>query len=292
MSLRLEMLQVARLAPRQLGDARDTVAAFLQGRLSPDGGALDRSGKSDLYYTPFLLDGLIALRDPLPIGRTRPYLEGFGAGDDLDLVHVACLVRAWAALGEGVPEPLAAHAATSLEALRAKDGGYGAKPGAETGTLYNAFLALGTYQDMGQKLPEPDRVAASIEGLLCDDGGYADSFGLPFGTTPTTAAAIALLRQLDHKVPERTCAWLLQQTHPQGGFLAMPQAPIPDLLSTATALHALSAVGVPFDGIREPMLDFLDSLWTGTAFVANWEEDDVDCEYAFYALLALGHLST
>ena len=28
--------------------------------------------------------------------------------------------------------------------------------------------------------------------------------------------------------------------HPMGGFLAAPQAPIPDLLSTATALHALS----------------------------------------------------
>ena len=72
---------------------------------------------------------------------------------------------------------------------------------------------------------------------------------------------------------------------------AMPFAPIPDLLSTATSLHALSAVGVPIDNVREGMLDFVDSLWTGTAFVANWEEDEVDCEYAFYALLALGHLS-
>ena len=52
------MLQVARLAPRQLGESRDLVSAFLRARVNPDGGFQDRAGASDLYYTVFGLDAL------------------------------------------------------------------------------------------------------------------------------------------------------------------------------------------------------------------------------------------
>ena len=99
------------------------------------------------------------------------------------------------------------------------------------------------------------------------------------------------LRHLDLPRPEGVGDWLLSQVSPAGGFLAMPQAPLPDLLSTATALHALASLEVPIDALRERSLDFLDSLWTGKAFVGTWEDDEADCEYVFYALLALGHLS-
>ena len=68
---------------------------------------------------------------------------------------------------------------------------------------------------------------------------------------------------------------------------------MPDLLSTATALHALAAVGAPLDDLREPCLDFLDSLWDHRGgFHGSWADDALDCEYVFYGLLALGHLST
>ena len=39
-------------------------------------------------------------------------------------------------------------------------------------------------------------------------------------------------------------------------------------------------------------LDFVDSLWSNRgAFHGHWADDDLDVEYCFYALLALGHLS-
>ena len=44
--------------------------------------------------------------------------------------------------------------------------------------------------------------------------------------------------------------------------------------------------------LREPCLDFVDSLWTNRGgFFGTWADDTVDCEYTYYALLALGHLS-
>jgi hypothetical protein len=35
----------------------------------------------------------------------------------------------------------------------------------------------------------------------------------------------------------------------------------------------------------------VDSLWTGKGFCGNGDEEAPDAEYAFYAPLALGHLS-
>ena len=42
------MLQVARVAPRQLGESRDLVAGFLRSRLNADGGFQNRTGESDV----------------------------------------------------------------------------------------------------------------------------------------------------------------------------------------------------------------------------------------------------
>ena len=90
------MLQVARLAPKQLGESRDLVSAFLRERVNPDGGFQDRAGASDLYYTVFGLDALIALQEatarradrrvPRSVRRWRrsglrpPRLPGEGVG--------------------------------------------------------------------------------------------------------------------------------------------------------------------------------------------------------------------
>jgi hypothetical protein len=37
---------------------------------------------------------------------------------------------------------------------------------------------------------------------------------------------------------------------------------MPDLLSTAVGLHAMSILQVPTDMVKEPCLDFIDSLCT------------------------------
>ena len=256
MSLRLEMLQVARLAPKLLQEASDPVARFLHSQFNDDGGAADRSGQSDLYYTVFALEGLIALQCDPPPG-VRGFLESFGDGEDLDLVHLCCLARCWATVKQPGPD-LAPR-------IRARW---------DRGSVYHSFLAWGALEDLGQR-PEPFG--------LRDDTGVR--------TTPTTAAAVALLRRMGAPVPAEATRWLLARAHPDGGFLATETAPMPDLLSTATALHALAGEHVPFGHLKESTLDFIDTLWTGKAFCGTWADDEPDSEYTWYALLAMGHLS-
>jgi hypothetical protein len=103
---------------------------------------------------------------------------------------------------------------------------------------------------------------------------------------------VTLLRNLSMPINASVGDWLLAQHHPQGGFVAAPGALLPDLLSTATSLHALAGMQVSFEAVREDCLDFVDTLWTNKgAFHGHWDDEYPDCEYTFYALLALGHLS-
>ena len=294
MSLNREMLQVARLSPRVLGDAVPLVAAYLRSLINEDGGVANRDGVSDIYYTTFGVSGLIALREPVEWARLSRYLLRFGDGQDLDLVHHSCLARLWSLVPVGERPPVCIESMLdSVEALRTEDGGYNAIPDADRGTLYGCFLALGAYQDLGVPLPEPWRMLECIDRLKTADGGYANSTDLPVGLTPTSSAAATLMRQLGVTPDPELSQWLLQRFHPHGGFRATPDAPLPDLLSTATALHALTSLHVDYEPLRETCLDFVDTLWTARGgFYGTWEDEQLDCEYTYYGLLALGHLSS
>ena len=250
------MLQVARLAPNLLREAASPVADYFLSRFNDDGAATDRAGQSDLYYTVFALEGLLALQRELPPG-VRLFLESFGDGTDLDLVHLCCLARCLAALKQPAPD-----LAGRIDELWNRD------------NVYHSFLAWGALQDLGRE-PEP---------FLLQDGSLAT-------TTQTTAAAVTLLRQMQSPVPEDAVHWLLARAHPGGGFSATVDAPMPDLLSTATALHALSGQQVSVAHLKDKTLNFLDTLWTGKAFCGTWADDEPDCEYTYYGLLAMGHLT-
>ena len=98
-SIRLEMLQVARLAPKVLGpEVTELVAKFLRAQQSDNGGFKDRKGVSDLYYTVFGLDALTALQQPFDVERVRLFAQSFGDGAGLDFVHLCALARCWAAI--------------------------------------------------------------------------------------------------------------------------------------------------------------------------------------------------
>lgn len=315
MSLQREMLQAAALAPHVLGNATEAVRVFLASQQTPEGGFKDRDGQSDLYYTVFGLTGLAAVQAPWHKESLLGYLGAFGDGAKLDLVHLACLGRCWALSGHALPLAARQALAARAEQFRTPDGGYHVRPGETFGTAYGCFLALGLYQELDLPQPRPKRMTDCLRTLEVGDGSWANlpSWELPdparramTGSTLATAAALAVLRHLHPalgllpgllrrplaaRLTTPSSAWLSQRLHPNGGFTASPTAPIPDLLSTAVALHALAGMQFPLRELRESCLDFLDTLWTNQGgFHGHWADDVLDCEYTFYGLLALGHL--
>ncbi len=293
-SFRLEMLQVARLAPKVLGDSAELVAGFLQRHLTPEGGFADRAGRPDLYYTVFGLESLLALRKEASLEATRAYVQSFGDGAGLDFVHLCSLARCAANLGRDVlTEEVKTGLAARIEAYRTPDGGYHGSPGKSDGSAYGDLLAWGAYSDLALPMPEEHGLLQSLLTLQLPDGSFANERDMPQGTTPTTAAGVILCSHLGHKPSPLTGEWLMKQAHAGGGFLAVPGAPLPDLLSTATALHALESLQTNWQVLREPSLDFVDSLWNAEGgFHGHWADDDLDVEYTSYGLLALGHLSS
>ncbi len=291
MSFRLEMLQVARLAPKLLGESAELVARFLRSQ-QRGGGFADRKGEADLYYTVFGLEGLLALQEPLTVEEHVDWLRRFGSGEGLDFVHLCCLARCWAALKHaGVTEEQRVSLAARVEAHAASEGGYHVAKGRQWGSAYGCLLAAAAYEDVGLPLPRQDRLKSCMDALRSRDGGWTNEAGLPLGIAPATAAALSLYRRMGWEVPGDSVEWLKRCFVESGGCKAMPAAPMPDLLSTAVALHGLSGAQADLEGVREPCLNFLDSLWSNAGgFHGNWTDHTLDCEYTYYGLLALGHL--
>jgi len=292
-SLRLQLIKVARRAPGLLGESTGLVREFYRRQFDANGVAHDRAGHPDLYYAIFALAGAQALNVPVPADQTQAWLATYGDGDGLDLVHLGALARCWAALGtERMPDGLGEVLLRRIERFRKPDGGCDGDPKRPHGTAYGAFVALGAFQDLGQAPPRPMALVRSLKGLETADGVWSNSPGAPAGALNATAGAVVLLRQLGLAVPAAAGDWLLAQGHLQGGFVAVPGAPMPDLLSTATALHALACLDRRLPSrIHERCLDFVDTLWCASGgFHGHWADDRIDAEYTFYGLLALGHL--
>ncbi|MEN6427473.1 MAG: prenyltransferase/squalene oxidase repeat-containing protein [Phycisphaerales bacterium] len=292
MTIRLDMRKAVNRASNVLGDSAGVVRDFFRRQLAPDGGFRGRDGNSDLYYTVFGLEASLSLGVDLPLDLVSRYLDGFGTGESLDLVHLASLIRCRANLdGLGSREIAAGY----LMKCRSRDGGFNMVPDAERGSAYGSFLSLGAWQDLGIDCPDVEAMARSIASLQRPDGGYANEASMTVGVTPATAAAISVLHYVGMPVPESAVRWLLDRAHPMGGFEAIAFGEghsVPDLLSTATALHALALLNVSADDMKDKHLDYLDSLWNAQGgFRGHWADDVVDCEYSYYGLLALGTLS-
>ncbi len=277
-----------------LGESAELVRDFYRRQWTVAGGGRDRSDRPDLYYTVFTLNGCEALGVPVPVVQLETWLRTFGEGNELDLVHLTSLARCWASLGkQRIPKGLPKAVLARLETFRKPDGGYDTSPTKPNGTAYGSFLALGAYQDLGKFPPRPLSIVQSLKRLETPDQAWNNAPGLPIGSTNPTAGAVTLLRHLHLPLNPAVGDWLLARLHPQGGFTAVPGAPMPDLLSTATALHALASLDRRLTAQqRERCLDYVDTLWSAEGgFHGHWADDHLDAEYTFYGLLALGHLS-
>jgi hypothetical protein len=285
------MLEVASRARAYLGDAAERLAAFARAAMTPDGGFRGRDGMPDLYYAPFGIDCLLATDSPLPLEQVTAYLRTFKDGSQTDLVHLACLVRCWSRLPDGVPPGLRAAVPQHVETCRSPDGGYGIIPDSERGSVYGCFLAYSAYCDAETSAPDTNAIAECVRSLQISGKGYAIEADYETPSTNATAAAVVLCLACGQAAETGTLEWLLARQHSRGGFTASPNAPGPDLVSTAAAVFALRAAGMDLTPLREPCRDFVAELWDESGgFCGHWTDNIVDCEHTFYAMLTLGSL--
>ncbi len=291
MTIRLEMIQTAKFGAASLNPTiANQIINFVSSLHNPDGGYRGRSTASDLYYTVFAMKILLSFNAELPVDKIEAYLNSISAGQPLDLVHLSCLARCWANLPD--KKPSFEKRASIIEQIKScwiGPTGFANRPGEKKSSIYSTFMALSAYQDLEEAMPDQEAIIDWLFSNEAAEEGFAfktDANGL----TPITSGAVILLKHLSVAVPDETRQWLLNRHNPDGGFYAASLLPLPDLLSTATALHALKALNVSLDEIREPCLNFVNSLWRKHGFCGMTVDETVDCEYTFYGLLALGNL--
>ena len=286
------MLSIAGEARRSLGPFSRPVVEYVKTCMVADGGCRGRSDASDLYYTVFALDCLLALSDEPPAVKMSEFVRTHGDGENLDLVHLACLARCWIRLSIQPGDAARDRLGERLQAYSCPSGGYNTRRGVPRGSISGTFLAVQTLEDLGESDILSDGVTHILAPLRTQDGAYANEPRMREGSTPATAGAVLLLLRAGEPVPDQLMQWLLARVDTNGGFLACPASPMPDLLSTATALYALHELDAPLDGLHAPCVTFIERLQAESGgFCGHWMDDVPDCEYTFYALLALGCLA-
>lgn len=236
-------------------ESRRAIARFILSRQNADGGFNGRDERSDLYYTLFAAAGLRALGWRLPVFSLWKYIRSFGTPENLDLVHLVCLIRL-----RGLFPMLASTRHRLLQALDCH----------ESGTAYDPFIRL-MAEDAAVEARLPMRTQRIVED------------------SPTTTIAAAMIVNSE---PDASAHKLLMgRACPSGGFAPVAQVESPDLLSTATALFALADQEVDLNSIREPCMEYIESLWRDSGgFAGHTADCREDVEYTFYGLLSIGCL--
>ena len=284
------LLNKTACALRVFGDEAVTdIADFVCSQLTAEGGFRGKTGDADLYYSVFGTACLRVLRRPLAAPTLTSYLEGFGTGDGLDLVHLSCLARCHGQLPGGgvrVRDGILGRVAS----FRAGDGGYAFETRAAGSEVYAGFLACLAYESLGVALPDGAALVDSVSNARTGDGFYGREGAA--GSVPVTAAAVVLLEDNGAQVGDKAGAWLVAQARSGGGFGAGPEAPGADLLSTATALYALCCLGKTCAAAAARHASFVEGLWDGSGgFRGHPLGGSPDCEHTFYGLLASGCLA-
>lgn len=234
--------------------------------VSADGGFTDRGGKSDLYYSLF---GYFTA-EALSLNEIFPKLKDFVNAkiDDPSLsgVNLRCAAILYAKLNgiNSKTEKLISRIKVEIDNSSKND--------------YSVFLdtlALYYLQDFRS-------LHRMVKSPIFDFKGETPS---------TVVAAKAVLNGFGQKSTKEIETKLMSYYKGKGGFVALHKSPIEDLLSTSVALYALNFIDADIKSIKPDCLGYVDGLYLNGGFCATQVDFDIDIEYTFYGLLALGALS-
>ncbi|MCF6175174.1 MAG: hypothetical protein L3J71_05370 [Victivallaceae bacterium] len=300
----IELFDTLHRSPLLLNrDARDSIADFVSGQLTSEGGFCNRSGVCDQYYTMFGLGCAATLNIPLPVAQIKHYLRQCHP-ENLDLVHLVCWTKSqslikllrWKAY-----YPLLRtlfrwrwHLKSNIDLnkFHSADGGFANEDSEGKSNPYSIFMGLNLYQDCGGKITDVASVITALERCRTVNGAFHNPAGGEQEMLSSTSAALLSLRQLTGKIDHQALDWLATQQGATGGFHASPETPMPDLLSTAVALFTLQICGHSLDKIADSSRSFILDHWhENGGFTGTLVDECADCEYTFYALMALGALA-
>jgi len=250
-----------------------------------DGGFTGRRGEADLYYTGFAIRALHAL-DEIEKELAEGAIDYLRCQEPNSIIDELSLLNCFLLLEAAPPDTQ--DVSGFLERFRAEDGGYAKSVGGQWGSTYHTFLAALCYDLLGETVPDPARIAAFLKQRRRDDGGFGDSPAATRSNTNATAAgasAAMVLGLRDEDLTEKGKGYLLAMRHDTGGWMASRSVPLPDLLSTYTALVTLDSMkALDADALAGAAYFARSCEDERGGFRAGPWDDQVDVEYTYYGL--------
>ncbi len=231
----------------------------------------DKAGNPDLYYSVFgyfLSEAfnLKALSEKLKSGLYKNEFSGTS-----NTVHLFCeaILKNQLLQNQAENNNLKLRIIAELNKLPAKDSGYIGFLGLLALYYLNDFYLINKYLYKFQKQLDPEK-----ENI------------------PSTLIAVEIiLSKIQNKPTKIWVEKLSKYYRHTGGFAALTASPIEDLLSTSVCLFALQFADTDLRMIKPDAINFVESLYTDSGFVATTMDLDSDIEYTFYGILALASLN-
>ncbi len=266
-------------------EAIDHLTTFVKSQMISDQSFKNKSGKSDLYYTLFGWMLCLILDIRLDINKMTTYLNN-QKEEDLDLIHYTAYKRCqliYFLMKHG-------KIITWFRMLKNKSikslNEFNSVPHGDFNAPYTQFIWLSLIEDTGNKLKDDKTVQETLVQYRMINGGYLNVKDGQTATTNATVAALSVLGQTQGYQHNKDVEFLKNIQSSNGGFPATNSSPVPDLLSTATALFMLKCYQ---QKPKYNALDFIEAHWSGhEGFMATLLDEKSDVEYCFYGLLALG----
>ena len=261
-------------------EALHSVKAFVASQMVDGVVFTDKAGKAYLYCTScgWLLAHVLRLK--IDTQKGGAFIET-GETSSLDLIHYAAYVRCRMLLALMKEGKIAMAFKSYLGILETMDLSRMPNDG---DSPYALFVRLSMYED-GRLEVNREALLEALSHYSTTQGGYSNRPNSTEATTNATAAAAMVQGQLVGYASNRAVAYLCQAQDTSGGFRATASTPIPDILSTATALFALKQYRI---APKYSVQDFVEAHWLENGgFAATLLDDCSDIEYTFYGLLAL-----
>ena len=173
------------------------------------------------------------------------------------------------------------------ERFRRPDGYFAGSEKSVASSTYTTFLAAIFYELLGEAERSGTIPSAPILERRRSDGGFVELQPLRYSGTNPTAAAVGLLTILGVPLPEKekTVEFLCRCQHPTGGFQAHARIPVPDLLSSFSALMALYDLDATDQINRSALRNFATSLRAPDGgYFGMLPDQQSDVEYTFYGM--------
>jgi prenyltransferase beta subunit len=263
------------------------ISDYVKSQQSHDGAFVNKNGETDLYYTSFGWMLCYILNISISKTNMKNYIASIDV-NELDLIHYSAYMRCKILNKLIAKQSLQILLSSTVTKKIKKISEFKSIPHNDTQSPYTQFIYLSLIEDTGNTMSSENKksIIQSLKNYKAPEGGYKNTQNLSTASTNATVAATTVIGQIEGYFKNEDIDFLYHQQDEMGGFKATKESPLPDILSTATSLFALSCYSIK---PKYNPNDFIEAHWLNSGgFASTITDDTSDVEYTFYGLLALG----